>query len=296
MLERTGDARYETQLMDHFGEWIRRANGPNELFSIHQLYDVYRITHRTEFLSWFWARVPTVHRLVKAWYLKQRTPKDAPMLLATLARELAYAALLLDSPQALAELRKIHAFDAAIDDPKSIAALRRDLLRDARILQAAVLAPGIASNTKSLIEGGPAIPFNGCWSTWARTAIAEAAHDTAELDRLVEFFHTADFAKRPRAKLGFVELQGVLACIHAAEDLGRLGKDLRSTQQALFKIVVDNEDRHSVCDGSGGILGMIYPEVARDWNGCRTAPKATSDNSWFVYLVDGGTEPWLFDS
>ncbi len=255
----------------------------DQAYSFHQLYEAYQLTGEKEFLIWFVDRIGIMVPHANA-ILKSAPEKFDPMLVATLARQLGQAAALFSDASMesfLQERRRL---------PKDASRAKLEARRKADSYLA--LANALLDFSRSderfsepdVIEGFDEADQRSCFRFWARSAMYLASDKPKDFARLRAFMKGADFLSKSREQLRFSNLQTVLPCIHAFQELGEKDSKFKKTALHLLKeVVVPNWDgsRRDLCRGDGGFFADVRPKERL----CDQNTKSVSDNAWVIFLL-----------
>ena len=263
----------------------------DEIFSLHQSFEAYRATGDTVFLAYFLAGV---HKAQRYLFVSggRPDPSSSAMLLATLARQLAFAASLVTDERAKPLIRK--EFELSSND--TLTAWQENLLKQAA-KEIAVATDVARKAAKEVEQPGDATPqyvsprYDGCFIVWARSALFDATHDQSQLDAVKGFFSSGQISAKDAEPQTLVNIQLVLPCVHTL--IERKADDQR--YENLARELLENSlqwhwdaERRPLCTGKGGILAISslgFTDQGLPIDRCLGNMLNTGDAAWTTFLL-----------
>lgn len=251
-----------------FERWKRRADGMVELHSFHQLLEAYRQSGSKELLGYTLNSLDLIERLGMHYVDRDEAKKSSPMLVATIARQLALVARTSDDS------------GPSQVDRERLLALSRRLVTKAQEMQTD--HPGVLIRQHPELVGDFA-----CWVPWAQSAIYSATKSVEDFSLISDFFERARFRERSLHDLDPGSLQMVLPCADVLAELRaerlEFALDLVALLERVILIGWDSA-KMPLCDGDEG----VFASPRFDYSGsspCLGNVKSLSDNSWLMRIL-----------
>lgn len=302
-----------------FTSWVRSANGFDERFSVHQLYELARVTKKYEYLFWLQDR-RKIFRVFADEIIKNHKGAGSntvnSYLIATLAREIGLgikSEIAFSRNEATAELSFDPGAIRVITDSE-----REDLYRLTELFSIIQhdWESGLDDSYNPLYrEGENSLHQLACFQAWALSSILPLVEELQDntgkkilanrnVDALIRFLSL--IKDIPDEKLHFETQQAILPCIAAAGELREFiinapevaivssvqgaatrplsVAELSALIEKLFGIAV----RRSVivkadCRPGRGFVSSLKQDLEGPEE-CRTVANL-SDNSWMHYLL-----------
>lgn len=274
-----------------FDEMIKTSNGERELWSIHQLYDSYKLIGDIRLFNYFWERIQIVAQYVRD---RQRVPnrhiflRENPTVLATLARQLAQAARALSDPYLVKHLNLYRMLPTSAEDDLGIKKLQQEYISLAVYLLDLMPKTDDGKNALPLVASpGTILPQYSCWDIWVRSELFLATKQTTYLNDVTAFFEKLQIDKRQGKDISILSLQTILPCAQTLQELrAELPSSTTSQLSAIYKRAIlplwDDPSSH-LCVGDGGVMTNL---PRPDQSICLNNSKSWADNSWLIFIVD----------
>lgn len=282
--QRNHDPADLQRLKAEFQKLRAASNGLSEMWSLHQVYAAYQLTHDSDYVLYLWDRSNYLLDLVlNRSRVNYYSDYAEAMYKATFAKQLAQTAELLRDPtvvQMLAE-RLSGAVSA-----KEISERRAALIREGE--RQLKLAEGDSQQFRSvrLVTGFERTSEHSCWLEWARLGLYRATGDARYLSEVEQFFSQLHFSSRSASDIHVVTLQQILPCVDALRELASVKLLYQQDLDSLVeKVILPNWDapQRPLCDGDGGLLGVVSPTGVG--GRCVNSIKSSADTGWVISLL-----------
>ncbi len=251
-----------------FERWKRKADGMVELHSFHQLLEAHLQSGSKELLGYTLNSLDLVERLGMHYVDRDEARKSSPMLVATIARQLALVA------------RTSEGSGPSQVDRERLLALSRRLVKKTQEMQ--------ADHPGALIRQHPDLGGDfACWAPWAQSAIYSATKSVEDFSLIRDFFERARFRERSLHDLEPGSLQMVLPCADVLAELRAERPEFAPDLTALLERVILvgwDSGKMPLCDGDEG----VFAAPRFDYSGsspCVGNVKSLSDNAWLMRIL-----------
>ena len=251
-----------------FEQWKRKADGMAELHSFHQLLDTYLQSGSAEPLGYTLNSLDLIERLGRHYVDRDEAKKSSPMLVATIARQLALVA------------HTSEGGGPSQVDRERLLMLSRRLVKKTQEMQ--------ADHPGALIRPHPELGGDfACWAPWAQSAIYSATKSVEDFSLIRDFFERARFRERSLHDLEPGSLQMVLPCADVLAELRAERPEFAPDLTALLERVILvgwDSAKMPLCDGDEG----VFAAPRFDYSGssaCVGNVKSLSDNAWLMRIL-----------
>lgn len=255
-------------------------NSFDEIYSLHQAYEAYRATKDLSFLDYF---LTGLKKQEVFFTVRPRAKgSGSPMLQATLARQYALAASLVQDAAAL----RVWNTELPLMTPEQ---------RRAKYLkQAATLLQEAEEGVQGVRSPSGALQ-DECFVVWAKNAVASVSPSPRTTSDIAEFFRKHDFTHLPAKNTPFVSTQLALPCLHVLKERAASNPQ-ESAEFVRFaeRFILPQFDLPTapVCLGSGGILSRTKSAAPGGTASishprCSNNVMSTGDAAWAAFLFSG---------